>query len=149
MTSVEAPTDRAVAAPPPAATSRPATPWFSADNALSMQISRIAFAAVFLGAWEYGADRWFDSFFFSTPSRILAQVAYELIDPGFYRDLWVTSLEMGIGFAIGALGGIGLGVMLARWAYVAKMLDPFLLALYSIPRVALAQMLFVLFVLLL
>jgi NitT/TauT family transport system permease protein len=146
MTSVEAPTDRAVAAPVPAA-SRPrsAMPWFSPDNALSMQVSRIVFASIFLGAWEYGADRWFDSFFFSTPSRILAQVAYELIDPGFYRDLWVTSLEMGIGFAIGALGGIGLGVLLARWAYVAKVLDPFLLALYSIPRVALAPMLIVWF----
>jgi NitT/TauT family transport system permease protein len=146
MTSVEAPTDRAVAARPAAAPRpRAATPWFSPDNALSMQISRIAFAAIFLGAWEYGADRWFDSFFFSTPSRILVQVARELIDPGFYRDLWVTSLEMGIGFAIGALGGIGLGVLLARWAYVAKMLDPFLLALYSIPRVALAPMLIVWF----
>ena len=52
---------------------------------------------------------------------------------------------MGIGFAIGAFGGIGLGVLLARWAYVAKMLDPFLLALYSIPRVALAPMLIVWF----
>ncbi len=119
--------------------------WFSPDNVVSMQVSRILFALVFIGTWEFGADRWFDSFFFSTPLRILAQVARELIDPGFYRDLGVTALEMGVGFAIGAVGGIGLGVLLARWAYVAKMLDPFLLALYSIPRVALAPMLIVWF----
>jgi NitT/TauT family transport system permease protein len=124
---------------------RKALPWFSPDNNLSMQISRILFAGVFLGAWQYGADRWFDSFFFSTPARILTQVVYELVDPGFYRDLAVTGIEMGVGFAIGAGGGIGLGVLLARWAYVAKMLDPFLLALYSIPRVALAPMLIVWF----
>jgi NitT/TauT family transport system permease protein len=152
MTSVDAPTDPALAGDPsrpapaaPAARRRPALPWFSPDNVVSMQVSRIAFALVFLGAWQYGADRWFDSFFFSTPVRILAQVAYELVDPGFYRDLGVTAIEMGVGFAIGAGGGIGLGVLLARWAYVARMLDPFLLALYSIPRVALAPMLIVWF----
>ena len=60
-------------------------------------------------------------------------------------EIGVTAIEMGVGFAIGAGGGIGLGVLLARWAYVAKMLDPFLLALYSIPRVALAPMLIVWF----
>ena len=100
---------------------------------MSIQVSRLLFAAVCLGLWEYGADRWFDSFFFSTPLRIFAKVAQEVIDPGFYRDLGVTAFEMGMGFVIGAGGGIGLGVLLARWDYVAKMLDPFLLALhYSI-----------------
>src|SRR5215813_328854 len=148
MASVEAPTDSAVAAPPPA----PAVPrrrapprWFSADNTVSLYVSRAVFTAIVLGAWEYGADRWFDPFFFSTPFKILRQVALELIDPGFYWDLWITSFEMGLGFGIGAGGGIVLGVLLARWAYVAKMLDPFLLALYSIPRIALAPMLIVWF----
>jgi NitT/TauT family transport system permease protein len=149
MTTVDTPTEPA--APTPAARvaaplrPRARLPWFSPNNVLSMQVSRVLFAAVCLGLWEYGANRWFDSFFFSTPSRIFVQVAHELVDPGFYRDLGVTALEMGAGFVIGAGGGIGLGVLLARWDYVAKMLDPFLLALYSIPRVALAPMLIVWF----
>src|SRR5580658_10387598 len=146
MASVEAPTEGAVApnaADPAAPRRRARAPWFSPDNVVSMQVSRILFALVVLGAWQYGADRWFDSFFFSTPLKILVQVGHELIDPGFYNDLWVTGFEMGLGFAIGA--GIALGVLLARWAYVAKVLDPFLLALYSIPRVALAPMLIVWF----
>jgi NitT/TauT family transport system permease protein len=124
---------------------RSSMPWLAAENTASVQLSRLAFAVLFLGAWELGADRLFDSFFFSTPLRILAQVAHELADPGFYRDLGVTALEMGVGFAIGAGSGIGLGVLLARWEFVAKVLDPFLLALYSIPRIALAPMLIVWF----
>ncbi len=148
MASVEAPTESAVVAPgsTPAAP-RPRAPprWFSADNTVSLYVSRAVFTVLVLGAWEYGADRWFDSFFFSTPVRILRQVELELIDPGFYWDLWITSFEMGLGFLIGAGGGIALGVLLARWAYVAKVLDPFLLALYSIPRIALAPMLIVWF----
>ena len=119
--------------------------WFSPDNALSVLVSRVAFAVAVLGVWQYGADRWFDSFYFSAPLRILMQVVKELIAPAFYHDLWVTTFEMLLGFGIGAGGGIVLGVLLARSAYVAKMLDPFLLALYSIPRVALAPMLIVWF----
>jgi NitT/TauT family transport system permease protein len=112
---------------------------------LSVQVCRILLVVVTLGLWELGADRFFDSFFFSAPSRILMQVVHELIDPGFYVDLGVTGVEMAAGFLIGAVGGIVLGVLLARWAFVYKVLDPFLLALYSIPRIALAPMLIVWF----
>jgi NitT/TauT family transport system permease protein len=148
MASTEAPTESAIARAPPAAAEPrrgPRASWFSPDNALSVLVSRVAFAVAVLGVWQYGADRWFDSFYFSAPLRILMQVVKELIAPAFYHDLWVTTFEMLLGFGIGAGGGIVLGVLLARSAYVAKMLDPFLLALYSIPRVALAPMLIVWF----
>jgi NitT/TauT family transport system permease protein len=149
MASTEVPTDGTIVPRTPAAAAPPRRParssWFSSDNVVSIQVSRIVFALVVLGVWQYGADRWFDSFYFSAPTRIFVQVGRELITPAFYHDLWVTTLEMILGFAIGAGGGIVLGVLLARSAYVARMLDPFLLALYSIPRVALAPMLIVWF----
>lgn len=149
MTSLETRTE-AVFADPPAAPVRArqrgrTASLFSAENTTVVQVSRVLFALFFLGLWELGADRLFDSFFFSTPLRIFAQVAQELVNPGFYRDLGVTALEMTAGFAIGAGSGIALGVLLARWAFVARVLDPFLLALYSIPRIALAPMLIVWF----
>jgi NitT/TauT family transport system permease protein len=149
MTSVDSPTDPLLAAnaadPDAAPPSRRAMPWFSPDNMTSVQICRVLFVVFTLGAWELGADRLFDSFFFSAPSRIFVQAARELATPGFYVDLGVTALEMGVGFFIGAVSGIFLGVLLARWAFVAKVFDPVLLALYSIPRVALAPMLIVWF----
>jgi NitT/TauT family transport system permease protein len=151
MASTEAPTDGVIvrgapARDAPAGAAPPRRPaWFSPDNVVSVQVSRVVFAAVVLGTWQYGADRWFDSFYFSTPLKIFQQVGLEMISPGFYHDLWVTTFEMILGFGIGAGGGMVLGVFLARSAYIAKMLDPFLLALYSIPRVALAPMLIVWF----
>lgn len=149
MTTLESRTEgettTVLPAAPEAAGARPPLPWWSPDNAASVNISRLLFALLFLGLWEFGAGRLFDTFFFSSPSLIFTQVAREIVDPGFYRDLSVTALEMGIGFAIGAGSGVGLGVLLARWAYAAKVLDPFLLALYSIPRIALAPMLIVWF----
>jgi NitT/TauT family transport system permease protein len=148
MTSIDSPTDPALparATPVAAGRRRRPLPWFSSENTLSVQISRLGFVVFFLGLWQVGAGWLFDPFFFSTPARIFLQVVHEVADPGFYTDLGVTAFEVVAGFAIGAGGGIVLGVLLARWAYAAKVLDPFLLALYSIPRVALAPMLIVWF----
>lgn len=119
--------------------------WFSADNRWSVQLGRVVCVAALLGFWQAGAGWLFDPFFFSTPLQVAAQIGRELIDPGFYSDLWLTTLEMTLGFVIGAGLGIALGVLLARWDYVAAVLDPILLAFYSIPRVALAPMLIVWF----
>ncbi len=124
---------------------RAARRWLSADNALSVHLGRAVCLALLFGTWQLGAGRLFDPFFFSTPWQILLQMAQELTDPGFYDDLAVTAFEMALGFGIGALSGISLGVILARSDYVARVLDPILLGLYSIPRVALAPMLIVWF----
>ncbi len=122
-----------------------AKPWFSADNKWSVQVGRVVCVAALLGFWQGGSGVLFDPFFFSTPLQVAIQVGRELVDPGFYSDLWLTTLEMMLGFCIGAGLGIMLGVVLARFDYVAAVLDPILLAFYSIPRVALAPMLIVWF----
>jgi NitT/TauT family transport system permease protein len=149
MTSADTPTDRfAVPAPVDGPSTKGRSrraPRLVPENTVAVYATRFALTAVALGLWQFGADRLFDSFFFSTPLRIIKQVGLELIDPAFYRDLGVTAFEMGVGFGVGAGLGIALGVLLARWAFVAKVLDPVLLALYSIPRVALAPMLIVWF----
>lgn len=111
----------------------------------SVLAGRIMLAVVVLGSWELGSGRLWDPFYFSKPSLIVLKIGREVIDPAFYNDLWVTSAEMFAGFAIGALAGIALGVLLARWDYLAEVVSPFLLALNSIPRIALAPMLIVWF----
>jgi NitT/TauT family transport system permease protein len=52
---------------------------------------------------------------------------------------------MVLGFLLGALTGIAAGVLLARWDVVFKIIDPFLVALNSIPRMALAPLLIIWF----
>jgi NitT/TauT family transport system permease protein len=116
-----------------------------AASAWGVNAGRIVLAAAFLSFWQLGADRLFDPFFFGTPLAVFQQLIKELTNVEFYQDLGVTALEMAGGFGIGASTGIVLGVLLARWDYVANVVDPFLLALNSIPRIALAPMLIVWF----
>jgi len=114
-------------------------------SAFGVAVGRAVLVVVLLGIWQFGAGRLFDPFYFGTPLAVFEQLLREIVDAGFYHDFGVTAVEMLTGFGIGAGGGIVLGVLLARWTYVANVVDPFLLALNSIPRIALAPMLIVWF----
>jgi len=112
---------------------------------LGVNAGRMILAAVVLTYWQLGANRLFDPFYFGTPIAIAKQLLSEIGNFDFYTDLWVTAAEMIAGYGIGAGAGIILGVLLARWDYIARVIDPFLLGLNSIPRIALAPMLIVWF----
>jgi NitT/TauT family transport system permease protein len=118
---------------------------FRLDSALGVYAGRIVGALLVFALWELGSGRLFDSFYFSRPSLIFMKIVSELGTGGFYHDLVVTAREMAAGYGIGVGAGVSLGVVLARWDYVANVLSPFLLALNSIPRIALAPMLIVWF----
>jgi NitT/TauT family transport system permease protein len=106
---------------------------------------RLMVVIICVTLWEILTRTVVDPFFVSSPSRIAGNLVGELTDYGFYRDLYVSGIEMLLGFASGALTGIATGVLLARWDVVAKIVDPFLVALNSIPRMALAPLLIIWF----
>lgn len=108
-----------------------------------VRLAQLLLAAAFFGAWQFAAGRWIDPFYVSRPSDIAAALFAEITSAQFYDDLRVTALEMLFGYGIGAASGVVLGVALARFAFVARLLDPFLVAMNAVPRVALAPMLIV------
>lgn len=108
-------------------------------------IGQVVTIAALLGLWEIASGRWVDVFFLSKPSLIAVKLWEELFEAGFWNDLWVTSLEMFGGYAIGGFGGVACGVVLARWPVAAQILDPIFVGLNSIPRIALAPLLIIWF----
>jgi NitT/TauT family transport system permease protein len=138
-------TETLTARPMSAPRKRRKAPAFRLGGRFGIHAGRIIGMAILFAFWEFGSGRLFDSFYFSKPSLIFLKIFSELGTAGFYHDLEVTAEEMAFGYGIGAGGGVVLGVALARWDYVAEVLSPFLLALNSIPRIALAPMLIVWF----
>ncbi len=98
-----------------------------------------------LALWHFGSGVLFDPFYMGTPTGVAAVLFQDFSSPRFYRDLWVTAVEMGAGYLGGALGGIILGILLSQWRLVAEILDPYFSALNSIPRIALAPLLVIWF----
>jgi len=100
---------------------------------------------IFLALWQFGGGPLFDPFFFGSPRGVAAVLAKDFADPQFYRDLSTTSIEMALGYGTGSALGIATGALLARWRFVADVLDPVFVALNSIPRIALAPLLVIWF----
>lgn len=83
--------------------------------------------------------------FFSRPT-LVAQRLYELFVGGeIYRHILVTMQEVLIGYALGAFLGLTLGFILGRSKILSKIFQPFIIGLYSIPKIALAPLFIVWF----
>jgi NitT/TauT family transport system permease protein len=85
------------------------------------------------------------AFFFGEPQKVLARVWTWFASGEIYRHLGVTLIETLLAFAIGTLGGIGLGVWLALNPLASAVLDPFIKGANAMPRVILAPIFFVWF----
>ncbi len=77
----------------------------------------------------------------SKPSLIGAALWNQITTPAFWLDhMRVTMQEILIGWLLGSATGVIFGLVLARFRLLHTALDPFLMGIYSLPRVALAPL---------
>jgi ABC-type nitrate/sulfonate/bicarbonate transport system permease component len=106
------------------------------DVLLSPNAIRTASVAVFFVIWEYYGRR-MDPIFMAPPSAIL-EAAVQLIQSGALRKALIQTLwPFSVGMALTVVVGIALGIVMAQWRTLEYVLDPFINALYAIPRIAL------------
>ena len=100
-------------------------------------ITQILVLIGFLGLWEILADlNIIDSFITSSPSRIL-NTFMNLGSNDLLRHIGVTVYETVVGFLIGTVLGIIIAIILWWSDFLAKVSEPFLVVLNSLPKVAL------------
>ena len=103
---------------------------------LSPNAIRTASVAVFFVIWEYYGRR-MDPIFMAPPSAIF-QAALELIQTGALKKALIQTLwPFAVGMALTVVIGVALGIVMAQWRTLEYVLDPFVNALYAIPRIAL------------
>jgi NitT/TauT family transport system permease protein len=76
--------------------------------------------------------------YFSRPTLIGAKLWELFSHQEIYRHISVTLSEIAIGYAIGAVFGLSLGFALGRSQFLSAALQPYILGLYSVPKIALA-----------
>ena len=114
-------------------------------------LGQAAIVGGLLVAWELaGRSSAINPRAFSYPSaiveRIISMLAGEdLHGTTVFGHLLATGQALAIGFVIGATLGIILGFVLGRSALLARVLEPYLLGLYSIPKIAIAPLFVLLF----
>ena len=106
---------------------------------LSPNAIRTASVAVFFVIWEYYGRR-MDPIFMAPPSAIF-EAAVTLIQSGALEKAMVQTLwPFAVGMALTVIVGILLGIVMAQWRTLEYVLDPFINALYAIPRIALVPL---------
>lgn len=101
---------------------------------------RVAFGIGLLAVWEAASGRILDQFFVSKPTDIAAALWAMLMKEALLYHLRFTAIEALAGYAIGAGTGLVLGFALARLDLVYRIVEPFVIAAYGIPRIALAPL---------
>lgn len=101
---------------------------------------RLLLAAAIIGFWQLASGRLVETIFLSSPLLVAARLV-ELFRTGeIFMHLRATVTAVVEGYVAGALVGIGLGFATGRSATLSQTLEPFLMAFYSIPKMALAPL---------
>lgn len=101
---------------------------------------------IFFVLWEIASrSQWIDPLLFSSPSRIFNMLADKLLDGSLYPHIWTTLLETFTGFLLGTVLGTLIATILWALPFLAKVLDPYLVVLNAMPKVALGPIIIVIF----
>ncbi len=102
---------------------------------------QIAVIVAFLGLWELlAATGAIDPFFFSSPSRIAVTIV-ELAKTGnLWIHIWTSLYETIVGFLLATIIGYLIAILLWWSERLRKVLEPYLIILNSLPKIALGPM---------
>jgi NitT/TauT family transport system permease protein len=93
-----------------------------------------------LAFWQWASGRLIKEIYVSKPTAVAARL-FELFSSGeIFPHLWTTGQELVLGYVIGVAGGILGGYALGRSPRLAAIFEPYVMAFYGIPKIALAPL---------
>jgi NitT/TauT family transport system permease protein len=107
------------------------------SHRLGILATQLAVLVVLLMLWQLAVT---DASlpYFSRPSLVLAKLHELLTHQDIYRHMYATLVEIVFGYALGAAFGLVLGFILGRSSFLSAAFQPYIMGLYSIPKIALA-----------
>lgn len=98
----------------------------------------------FLFLWEYGARKeLIDSFITSSPTEIIETIINLIKSNNLFNHIIITIIETVISFVLGTLIGIIIASILWYYKTLAKVVDPFLTLINSLPKIALGPIIII------
>jgi NitT/TauT family transport system permease protein len=110
------------------------------QNPILLLVLRLGLVAILIGAWQLGSDRVFSSFFFSKPSAIAEALAGLVASGTLVRHALITFQEAATGYVLGSLIGISVGFLFGRVRLLGEVIEPLIVAIFSIPNIAKAPL---------
>ena len=102
---------------------------------------RIAVFVLFVGIWQLLSDFGvIDPFFFSSPSKVLLTIFNLASSGNLFIHIWTSLYETIVGFVMATTLGFLIAVCLWWSERLRKILEPYLIVLNSLPKIALGPM---------
>jgi NitT/TauT family transport system permease protein len=101
---------------------------------------RLVVGVAFIWLWQYASGRWIDTLLISSPEAVGRRLWRWTVDGTLWTNLSVTLEATALGFVIGCGIGFCLGLLFGRFRLIAEVFDPYITAIYSIPKIALAPL---------
>lgn len=101
---------------------------------------RLLLVIVLLGAWQAASGPLLDPFWVSSPSEIYTTLKVWALNGHLAYHLSVTFHETLVGFVLGALAGIAFALLVGASETAHRVVDPFVTAVYGVPKIALAPL---------
>lgn len=106
------------------------------------QALRVLVFLLILGFWQLADGRWLPDYLISSPTKV-ARTLWDFItgvQPGLWADIRVTGEELVLGYVVGVVGGLAVGLLLGYWRAGAAVFTPLITAVNGIPKIALAPL---------
>ncbi len=107
---------------------------------LILRVLQVLFGVAMIGFWQFASGTLVDPFFISSPADVIKTLWRWVTDGTLATHLWITLYATFSGFGIGAVVGFTLGFLFGRWDAIATIFDPYVTALYCLPKIALAPL---------
>jgi NitT/TauT family transport system permease protein len=94
---------------------------------------------IFIGVWQFVTSAGIVERIFLASPLAIAEVAYEqfFVTGDIYPNILVSLKEAALGFGLAIFFGVLLGLGMGRFDRLRRVMEPFVMALYSTPSVAL------------
>lgn len=113
-------------------------------NKLFVTIMQFLIIILFIILWEFLTSiKVLNPFIFSSPSRILTTIKTLFIDGSLITHILTTLYEIILAFTIGIISAFLIAILLYEVKTLAKIVDPFLTMLNSLPKVALGPIIII------
>ncbi len=108
--------------------------------------TQISLLVLFLVVWELAANHGLvNTFLTSKPSKVYATILRLHSTGQLFHHIQVTAWETAVSFILGTLIGTFIAVILWWWKFLSRVLDPYLIVLNSLPKVALGPLFIIIF----
>ena len=109
-----------------------------------INLARVGLLVAVLGIWELLAQlKVIDAFITSSPSRVAITIGDLYKNGTLFSHIGITLLETLIGFVIAVVLGYAIAVLLYMSDSVRKILEPYIVVLNSLPKIALGPLIII------